>query len=144
MSSVYRQRRHEKATRTQVNNSRRHHYYCCHHQQEAKLVQRFFWTVPCFQVTHADEALGMEEIRSRPCPAWQGTAATGLAQTSRTINHSKLQETVNSIHARTGRAPSKHYILKDTNSKEKPKHWQNVLINKSEHRINLLCLAQTS
>lgn len=74
--------------------------------KEAKLVPHFFWAAPCFHITHADEALGMEEIRSRPCPTRQVTAATCLAQMSHTLNHSKLQETVNSMHTRIGRV---HY-----------------------------------
>lgn len=74
--------------------------------KEAKLVPHFFWAAPCFHITHADEALGMEEIRSRPCPTRQVTAAC-LAQMSHALNHSKLQETVNSMHTRIGRVHDK-------------------------------------
>lgn len=82
----YRQCRHENATRSQGNNSRRHHYYCCHHHEEAKLVPHFFWTVPCFQITHAGEALGMEEI-DQALSNKAATAATCVAQMSHPINH---------------------------------------------------------
>lgn len=69
-------------------------------------------------------------------------AATCLAQMSHTINPLKLQDCKLEAHhdrksSLQGQYPEGHKF------KEKSTHWQDVLMNRSVHRINLLCLAQT-